>query len=355
VRPCAAAAAPPLGVSSLPVRRGAVVWLVAVALGASAVALAVAFFIPWLPEPASEEADRIAFVFWFTTIICIAIFAVVAGITLYCVVRFRARPDDDSDGPPIHGHTGLEIAWTAVPAVLVTAIAIVSAVVLARNSDAGTNALRVDVVGQQFAWSFTYPQANDVTSGHLRLPVGRSVELHFRARDVIHSFWVPEFGQKQDTVPGIDTKLVITPTRTGTFPVVCTELCGLGHAVMRTQAIVMPQAAFDEWLREQGRRVQAPAGQAGAAVFENNGCGSCHTFGPAGSQAETGPNLDNLRQQAEAAGVPLEEFVRESIVDPNEYVEPGFSANVMPATYNELPEEQLDALVQYLIRGEARR
>jgi cytochrome c oxidase subunit 2 len=327
--------------------------LVLISLVAAAIATVIALVPDWLPVEASEEAGRINFVFWFVTAICIAIFAVVAAVTVYAVLKFRARPDDDADGPPIHGHTGLEIAWTAVPAVLVTAIAIVSAVVLARNSDVGRNPLRVDVLGQQFAWSFTYTQANDVTAGHLRLPVGRSAELHFRARDVIHSFWVPEFGQKQDTVPGIDTKLVITPKRVGTFPVLCTELCGLGHALMRTQAIVMPQAAFDAWLREQGRRAEGPPGQAGAAVFENNGCGSCHTFGPAGSQAEVGPSLDNLRDQAEAAGVPLEEFVRESIVDPNEYVEPGFSANVMPATYADLPQEQLDALVQYLLRGEA--
>jgi cytochrome c oxidase subunit II len=348
----AAAAIRALGVSSQPVRRGSIVQLVLISLVAAAIATVIALVPNWLPVEASEEAGRINFVFWFVTAICIAIFAVVAAVSVYSVLKFRARPDDDSDGPPIHGHTGLEIAWTAVPAVLVTAIAIVSAVVLARNSDAGANALRVDVLGQQFAWSFTYPEANDVTAGHLRLPVGRSAELHFRARDVVHSFWVPEFGQKQDTVPGLDTKLVITPKRVGTFPVVCTELCGLGHALMRTQAIVMPQAAFDAWLREQGRRAQAPPGEAGAAVFENNGCGSCHTFRPAGSQTEIGPDLDNLRAAAETAGVPLEEFVRESIVDPNEYVAPGFSPNVMPATFADLPQEQLDALVQYLIEGQ---
>ena len=91
--------------------------------------------------------ERIEFVFWFATIICIAIFALVAGWMLYMIVRFRAAPDDESDGPPIHGHTGLEIAWTAVPTILVTAIAIVSAIVLARNDDVGDNPLRVDVTG----------------------------------------------------------------------------------------------------------------------------------------------------------------------------------------------------------------
>ena len=233
------------------VRRGSIVQLVLISLVAAGIATALALIPAWLPTEASEEAGRINFVFWFVTAICIGIFALVAAVTIYAVFKFRAREDDDSDGPPIHGHTGLEIAWTAVPAVLVTAIAIVSAVVLARNSDAGPNPLQIDVLAQQFAWSFTYPQQDKLTSGHLRLPVGRPAELHFQARDVLHSFWVPQFGQKQDTVPGLETTLVITPKKVGTFPVVCTELCGLGHAAMRTQAIVMRQAEFDAWVRER--------------------------------------------------------------------------------------------------------
>ena len=118
-------------------RRGVLVRLVAVGLAAAAVASAVAFFVPWLPTPASKQADRIDFVFWFVTGISIAIFALVVAVILYSVLRFRARPDDDSDGAPIHGNTTLEIAWTAVPAVLVTAVAVVSAVALAENGTQG--------------------------------------------------------------------------------------------------------------------------------------------------------------------------------------------------------------------------
>jgi cytochrome c oxidase subunit 2 len=332
------------------VRRGSVFQLVLISVLAAGIATALALIPAWLPTEASEEAGRINFVFWFVTAICIAIFAVVAAVIVYAVVKFRAKEDDDSDGPPIHGHTGLEIAWTAVPAVLVTSIAIVSAVVLARNGDAGANPLRVDVLGQQFAWRFTYPQQNELTSGHLRLPVGRKVELHFQARDVIHSFWVPQFGQKQDTVPGLETTLVITPKKLGTFPVVCTELCGLGHALMRTQAIVMPQAEFDAWVRER-RQGAGGGGDPGLAVFDSAGCGGCHALSAARSKGETGPDLDKLRDQAERARKPLEEFVRESIVDPNAYVERGFERGVMPGTFGDLPDEQLDALVKFLVES----
>jgi cytochrome c oxidase subunit 2 len=233
------------------VRRGAIVRLVTIGLLAAAAATAVALLIPWLPAQDSTEADRIDFVFWVVVAICIAVFAVVAAVTVYSVVKFRARPDDDSDGPPIHGHTGIEIAWTAIPTVLVIVIAVVSTVALAENGKLKQDRLKVDVTAQQFAWTFKYPQYGGFESGELRLVEGRQVELSLKALDVIHSFWVPEFRQKQDAVPGIVTHLPITPTKTGDYTLICTELCGLGHALMRAPVIVMSEADFDRWARSQ--------------------------------------------------------------------------------------------------------
>jgi cytochrome c oxidase subunit II len=332
------------------VRRGSLVQLVMLGVVIGAGATLIALLVPWLPPNASEERDGIDLVFWFTTAICIGIFALVGAVILYSVVKFRARPDDDSDGPPIHGHTGVEILWTAVPAILVTAISVISGIVLVENDRAGANHLNVDVTARQFAWTFAYPGQGNVTSAQLRLPVGRSVELHLQALDVIHSFWVPEFGQKQDAVPGQDTKLVITPTKVGTYPVICTELCGLGHALMRTTAIVMQPVAFDAWVRKQRSGLQGPPGEAGKTVFSGNGCASCHTLKAAGATAKVGPDLDKLPAYAQQAGKPLEEFVKESIVDPNAYVQPGFPKGVMPP-FATLPKDQLDALVSFLVQS----
>src|SRR5438067_9262926 len=155
-------------------RRGAWVQLVLFALVATAAGLTLALAPAWLPVSASRERDRMDFVFWFVVGICIFIMAIVASTLTYMILRFRARPDDDSDGPPIHGHTGLEIGWTAVPTVLVTAIGIVSAIVLARDDAQGKNVLHIDVTAEQFAWSFSYPDAKGLTSAVLRLPKGRS-------------------------------------------------------------------------------------------------------------------------------------------------------------------------------------
>src|SRR5437763_383156 len=346
-------------------RRGSIVALLGIGLIAGGVATAVAVVPTWLPERASREAGRIDFVFWFVIVICIVIFSIVAAAMIYAVLRFRVHEDDFEDGPPVHGHTGLEITWTVIPFVLVTAIAIVSAIVLSRNDAQAQDTLRINVVAQQFTFTFSYPDAKNITSPVLRLPKGRSVELYMRSLDVIHSVFVPQFSQKEDIVPGLVTQLHITPTRLGTFPLECTELCGLGHSLMRSQAIVMEPSAFDAWLRQQERSA-APApsttqstttttststtapssSEAGLTVFNSNGCSSCHTLSAAKATGTTGPNLDKLASYAQQAHQPLEAFVHQSIVDPNAYIQPGYPKGVMPQNFGtSLTKTQLDSLV----------
>lgn len=332
------------------VRKAAVVRMVAIGVVTAILVTLVAVLIPWLPTSASKEMDRITFVYWFATVIAIAIFALVVAVIVYSVVAFRAQPEDDTDGPPIHGHTGLEVAWTIVPFVLVVAIATVSAVVLSKNGDAGPNAMNLKVFAQQFAWRFEYPD-DGVRSNQLVLPVGRPVKVQLSSADVIHSFWIPEMGQKQDAVPGITTRVVITPTRTGTFSLMCTELCGIGHATMRAPVRIVTQQEFDSWVAEQ----QSPGGGgsgAGAAIFAAAGCGGCHTFTPAKSAGQVGPSLDTLAAAAKTAGKPVQEFTRESIVDPDAEIAKGYSAGVMPKTFGDsLSGAQLDALVKYLTQA----
>jgi cytochrome c oxidase subunit II len=346
-------------------RRGSIVALLGLALIAGGVAAAVALVPTWLPVQASREAGRIDFVFWFVIAICIAIFAVVAAVMIYAVMHFRVPEDDLEDGPPVHGHTGLEITWTVIPFLLVTSIAIVSAIVLSRNDAQAKDTLRVDVTAQQFAFTFSYPEAKNATSPVLRLPKGRSVELYMRSLDVIHSVFVPQFSQKEDIVPGLVTQLHITPTRLGTFPLECTELCGLGHSLMRSQAIVMTPSAFDAWLKQQAKSAapapsttspstststtSSSASAVGLSAFNTYGCSGCHTLTAAKATGQVGPNLDKLVSYAKQANQPLAAFIHESIVDPNAYVQPGYPKGVMPQNFGQkLTKSQLDALVTFL-------
>jgi cytochrome c oxidase subunit 2 len=313
--------------------------LVGVAVG---VALAlVATLIPWLPPADSKEAGKVDSVYWVVTVICVVIFALVAGVALYAVWKFRAAPDDMDDGAPIHGHTGLEIVWTAIPAVLVTAITVYSGVVLTQVEEIPKQHRVVEVTGQQFAWSFHYPEAN-VTSGQLALPIDQPVELKLSAKDVIHSFWVPEWRMKKDAVPGIETDLVITPTKEGTFTVVCTELCGLGHATMRAQAFVLSAQGFQKWLTDQKAKAAQAGSAAGKTLFTQQ-CGTCHTLADAGTSGEVGPDLDKVLPGKNA------DFIHESIVNPNAEIAPGYQPNVMPGSFGDtLTEQQLSSLVDYL-------
>jgi cytochrome c oxidase subunit 2 len=337
------------------VRRGSLLQLLLLTLAAFGIGAAVALLIPWMPNAASKQAGRIWFTYWFATWICLGIFAIVAAVLVYCLLKFRVREGDMRDGPPVHGHTTLEIAWTAVPFVLVTAIAIVSAIVLAENGNAGKDPLVVKVEAQQFAWQFTYP--NGQSYGVLRLPKDRDVKLRLTSYDVIHSFWVPQFGQKQDAVPGQTFSLVITPTKVGTYPVICTELCGLGHSLMRSTAIVMPVAGYERWYKSAGAAPPAAAGgggnAAGEQLFKTTGtCAACHTFTPAGTTGKVGPSLDHLKEAAAKAGKPLDAYVRQSIEDPDAYITPGYAKGVMSGSCcKQLSSNQVDQLVHYLVEN----
>jgi len=317
-------------------RRGAIVALISIALVVAAITTAIAYFVDWLPEQASEERQGIDLVFWVTVAICIFFFAVVAAVSIYSGVKFRVRPDDESDGPPIHGHTGLEIMWTAIPTLCVTVIAVLSAVVLAQNDSPKGEPLRVEVLAQQYAWQFTYPDQGGIKATNLYVPIDRSTKLVLRARDVLHSFWVPEFGQKQDAVPGIVTTLVITPTKTGEYRVICTELCGLGHALMRTRAIVLSQADFDAWAREQPQGGGSAGGGGGGGEIDAKGiftanCAACHTLSKAGTSGQVGPTLDELSLAPPA----VEQQIRRG-------------GGGMPPFGNQLSDDEIEALVQYL-------
>jgi cytochrome c oxidase subunit 2 len=209
--------------------------------------VAVVLLIDWLPAEGAEQAGRAADLLWFVIWASAVIFVLVAVVLVYSALRFRVPESDDQDGPPTHGHTKLEVVWTIVPTMLLAVMAVWAYLVLSDNEALAKDRMVVDVVAEQFAWSFTYPEGQ-VASGDLRIPEGRQIELRMRSKDVIHDFYVPEFYVKQDVVPGITTRVIVNPTRTGTFQVICAELCGVGHATMRARVIVMEPAAYDAWL-----------------------------------------------------------------------------------------------------------
>ncbi len=233
--------------------------------------------IDWLGLDGSTEKGQIVTLLNVTIVLSTAVFSVVMVMMIYAIWKYRAKPGDESDGEPIHGNTKLEIIWTAIPTIIVLALGIYSTIVLDDIEAEAADSMQVDVTAQQFAWRFDYPEQG-VTSNELHVPVGTQLDLHLNALDVIHSFWVPEWGIKRDLVPGsdlpggdqIDNTVRVTPDVEGTYSVVCTELCGWGHATMRAAAVVESQGDFDAWAADQEK---IPEGNVSAGAAGGNGAG----------------------------------------------------------------------------------
>jgi cytochrome c oxidase subunit 2 len=340
--------------------------MLAIGAIASITGIALALLIDWFPPQASEEAKDIDTLWDVLLIVSVPIFVLCQTVVLYSVWRFRMRPgEEEDDGPPIHGNTRLEVVWTAVPAIILVALCSYAYVVLRdiESAPAGQRDMDVRVVGEQFTWTFYYPgeggKGKEVASNQLYLPLGRGVKFKVESKDVLHDFWVPAFRQKIDAVPGITTSIRITTRRLGTFPVICAELCGLGHSVMRQSAHVVKPDEFEKWLADKrgaggaaggGGGTAGGGGEAaapdGKAIFTGDaGCKGCHTLSDAGANATVGPDLDKVLKGKDA------DFMKTSITDPGAFVEKGFPDGVMPPDYGQtLKPEEIDALTDYLVK-----
>jgi cytochrome c oxidase subunit 2 len=348
-------------------RKRTVQQMVLVGVIATAAGIALGLSIHWFPPADSTQADKIDTLWDVLIIATVPIFVLVTVVVLFAVIEFRMRPGEENlDGPPIHGNTKLEVIWTAVPAILIIGMVTYAYIVLhdiEKAPAAGNPERQVAVTGQQFTWSFAYNEGGKrFTSAQLYLPVGESVKFDVRSKDVIHDFWVPDFRMKIDAVPGITTHYRITPKTNaiGDHDIVCAELCGLGHAFMRQTAHVLSKPAFQAWVTKMTRQPAATGGgggggaQAGTtdakALFTQGNpdtsataCGTCHTLADAGTTATTGPELDKVLKGKDAA------FIKESILDPNKVIAPGYQADIMPTNFGDtLSPQQVDALVQYL-------
>ena len=327
--------------------------MIGIGILASLVGIAITLWMDWFPESASTSANKIDNLYDVLLICSVPVFVLVMTVAIYSVVRFRAKPGDLGDGPPIHGNTRLEIIWVTIPFIMVTALAIYGWVTLTDIEAKQPNEMVVNVTGQQFTWTFQYP-SEKLESKELVLPVNRPIEFKIRSKDVIHSFWVPQFRLKSDAVPGLTTKIRVTPNKAGNYEVVCAELCGLGHSTMRQFVRVLPAAEFQTWVSDQKKAASGGAagggGKAAAPnaeqLFTSAGCSGCHTLAAAGATAKVGPNLGKL-------GKVDAKFLRTSIVDPNADVTKGYKPNIMPQNFKtKLSKEELDALVKYLLEAQ---
>ena len=303
-------------------------------------------------NPQSPNAEGITDLYWLLVAVAGAIFLLVEGALILFIVKYRNRGRPrEAEGPQIRGHTRLEIAWTALPVVILAAILaftfyklpgiknvpgapadLESGALAAVGSD---RRLNIDVVGHQFYWQFRYPNGV-IAVNRMRAPVGRVVTLDITAPDVVHSWWVPAFGGKFDAVPGEVNHTWFKAERPGIFKGQCGEFCGLQHAAMVARVEVLPAAEFDRWLSEQARDQAEGAAQLGRESFRG-ACANCRRLDGAG---DIGPRL---------AGNPLlndEDAMRTVIRQ---------GRNEMPPVGATWSDRQLNATIRYLQRRFAPR
>jgi len=346
-------------------RKRTVQQMVIVGVIATAIGIAIGLTIHWFPPADSTQADKIDTLWDVLIIATVPVFVLVTVIVCFAVIEFRMRPGEENlDGPPIHGNTRLEVIWTAVPAILIVGLVTYAYVVVRdiEQAPAAGNERVVTGTGQQLTWTFAYNEGGKkFSTSQLYLPAGKSVKFDVKSKDVIHDFWVPDFRMKIDAVPGITTHYRVTPKNPaaiGDHAIVCAELCGLGHAFMRQTAHILAPAAFDKWVQKMTAKPAAGGGGGGGGgaavdakqIFTSGdadtgatACATCHTLADAGAKGQVGPDLDKVLKGKDAA------FIKESILDPDKEIAPGFQPGVMPPNFGDtLSAEQVDALVKYL-------
>jgi len=303
-----------------------------------------------LPVQASTQAISIDQLFGLYTWAIAFVFSLIIVIMLYALVVFRRRKGETGDGAHIEGNSTLEIAWTIVPLLAVLYLAYLGAHSLAETRRIDPSALVVKVIAGQWYWQFQYPDQG-ISSTELYLPIGQQIDFQMTSKDVIHSFFVPEFRLKQDIVPGRTVDLRVTPDKLGTYTVECAQLCGANHAYMTAKVHVVAQADFDAWVQSQKSLAAQDPALLGEQLATQYGCAVCHStdgskkVGPTwaglyGSQVELN---DGSKVTADVT------YLTNSIVNPNLQIVNGFQPNVMPQTFGQILEQnQIDALVAYI-------
>jgi cytochrome c oxidase subunit 2 len=304
-----------------------------------------------LPEQASTKAYLADDLFGVVMILSVLGFVGVMAVMTYFVIRYHKSNNDKSAYIP--HNTVLETIWTVVPTILFVGIAVWGLIAYFKMHEVPDNAYKIKVTGKQWMWEFTYDKdGKEASVGNVMyVPVNTPVLLEMTSVDVLHSFFVPSFRIKRDTVPGLRTTTTFTATKEGDFKVFCTEYCGTSHSKMRAMVRVVSQERFDRWLNFEIKEnnITDPV-EIGARLFAKKGCVSCHSLD---GKVIVGPSLKgiwgNKRNFADGSTVTADaDYIRESILKPQSKIVKGFSNVRMNSFAGQLDEKDIDHVIEYL-------
>jgi cytochrome c oxidase subunit 2 len=301
------------------------------------------------PEQASTLAPQTDALLFFLLAVTTFFVVLIAGTIIVFMIRYRRRDPDEIPESGAHGSLALEIAWTVPPLVIVMVIFFWGASLFATIQRPPDDAINIDVVGKQWMWKLQHMEGRREIN-ELHIPVGKPVKLTMTSEDVIHSFFVPAFRTKQDAVPGRYTTTWFEATKPGAYHLFCAEYCGTIHSGMIGYVIAMEPAEFQAWLQsgQAGGLPPVSPAAAGEALFQAQGCVSCHAAGT----GQRGPQLAGLfgttvHFEDGGTSVADENYLRESILDPHAHLVQGYQA-IMPTYQGLLSEENVMQLIAYL-------
>jgi cytochrome c oxidase subunit 2 len=298
-------------------------------------------------DPAGGDAREI---YWLTVIMTVGgtlIFLLVTGLLLYAIFAPPARR------AWLGSRRTIVYGGLAFPIVILSALLPYGLIVMRDTDVPVPGALPVEVIGEQYWWRVKYPAEGEKpefsTANELVVPVGRPVAVSVTAADVIHSFWIPNFGGKIDMIPGRINRLNFTAERPGIYRGVCAEFCGDQHARMAFDMVALEPAAFEAWRSEQARPAQepdVPQLARGRELFRIGGCGSCHVVRGTEAHGAFGPDLTHVgsRRTIGAGQFPNNIGTLGGWIANTQHIKPG----VRMPSYGSFTGEDLRALAGYL-------
>jgi cytochrome c oxidase subunit 2 len=318
----------------------------------------------FLPDQASTfalDVDRLHYFVILTT------FVMSTGVGLTAIwffIRYRRRSENQTT-PHIEPKMWMEALFVAVPLMFFTGWFFLGYREFVRQATPPLDSMDVYVMGKKWMWKFAYPDGPNAVNV-LRVPAGQNVRLLMTSRDVIHSFYVPEFRIKMDVLPGRYTQLWFNATTPGRYQILCAEYCGAGHSIMRGEVIVLRSQEYEDWLGSQKRGLLVaqqdgqPTGldfvpplgnlmEQGRRIAADQGCMKCHTIDGTRHIGPTWLDLYQRREKLSDGSVVLvdEAYLTESMMDPAQKIVDGFQP-VMPSYQGKLAGPEVAALVEYI-------
>lgn len=303
----------------------------------------------FMPTQGTEIAKQVDNLYGFLLVASFISCVILIGGMIYFVFKYKRKTPNDKTAYISH-NTFLEFLWSFIPLVIFLGVFAWGWYIYHQMRAMPHDALEIHVYGKQWAWEAEYKNGYK-TVNEVVVPVNKDVKIILTSNDVIHSFYVPSFRMKQDAVPGRYTAVWFNANKLGDFHIFCTEYCGTSHSGMIGKLKVVTQEEFDKYLEQGQEEGSLPIAKRGEKLFALKACSSCHSVD--NPVAKVGPSLHKKfgtkETLTDGTQVEVDEnYVRESILNPNAKIVKGFPQGVMPAFQGQVSESELNALVEYV-------